>query len=157
MYEVTVSSPVGPLRLKASEEALVGIHFLRGRPDSPTRPDAAMVPVLADTARQLDEYFAGKRTTFALPLAPEGSAFQRQVWEALLEIPFGGTMSYGELARRIGQPAAVRAVGAANGQNPIAIVIPCHRVIGSTGRLVGFGGGLETKGFLLRLEAGALF
>ena len=116
-----------------------------------------MVPVLTETARQLDEYFARKRTRFDLPLAPEGTAFQRQVWQALLEIPFGQTMSYGELARRIGQPAAVRAVGAANGHNPIAIVIPCHRVIGSTGRLVGFGGGLETKRFLLALEAGALF
>src|SRR6188768_65298 len=156
VHEVTVSSPVGLLRLRASDAALVGVHFLRERPTSASQmscPDpGAPTALLAETARQLDEYFAGKRTTFELPIAPEGTPFQRQVWEALLEIPFGQTMSYGELARRIDQPTAVRAVGAANGQNPIAIVIPCHRVIGSTGRLVGFGGGLDTKRFLLNLE-----
>ena len=154
MHEVTVSSPAGPLLLRASGDALVGLHFLAHKANEPAASLDAPTPLLAETARQLAEYFAGTRTAFALPLAPEGTAFQRRVWEALLEIPFGRTESYGELASRLGQFPAVRAVGAAIGRNPIAIVIPCHRVIGSTGRLVGFGGGLETKGFVLDLEKG---
>jgi methylated-DNA-[protein]-cysteine S-methyltransferase len=102
---------------------------------------------------QLDEYFAGKRQEFDLPLAPAGTDFQCQVWQGLQEIPFGETWSYGELARHVGRPKASRAVGAANGLNPIPVIIPCHRVIGSNGKLTGFGGGLETKSFLLKLES----
>ncbi len=155
--QVTVSSPVGPLRLESSDEALVGIRFLGDAPLPPPEDVGRTPDLLAETARQLDEYFAGRRTTFDLPLAPRGTSFQQLVWTTLREIPFGQTTSYGDLARRIGRPSAVRAVGAANGQNPIPIVIPCHRVIGRTGRLVGFGGGLQAKRYLLDLEGRTLF
>ena len=106
-------------------------------------------------AEQLEAYFAGKRTTFSLPLRPAGTAFQLAVWQALTEIPYGETRSYGEIAAAVGNPKAARAVGMANNRNPISILIPCHRVIGSTGALVGYGGGLEKKLFLLELEKGA--
>ena len=110
----------------------------------------------ADARAQLREYFAAERTEFDLPLAPAGSEFQMQVWRALTEIPYGETASYGEIARRIGAPGEARAVGSANGRNPIAVVVPCHRVIGADGSLTGYGGGLERNRFLLELEAGAL-
>lgn len=113
---------------------------------------SAAIALLIRTRRQLDEYFSGQRHDFDLPLAPEGTAFQREVWQALCEIPFGQTWSYAQLARHIGRPKAMRAVGAANGRNPIPIIIPCHRVIGASGALVGFGGGLPAKVALLRLE-----
>jgi methylated-DNA-[protein]-cysteine S-methyltransferase len=123
----------------------------------PARPawqrDDAAFP---DVRRQLGEYFAGERTTFELELHLDGTAFQRTVWHALTEIPYGETISYGELARRIGRPDRARAVGTANGQNPIAVIVPCHRVIGANGKLVGYGGGLENKRRLLDLEAGLL-
>ncbi len=106
----------------------------------------------ARVARQIEEFFAGKRQTFDFPLAPEGTAFQKRVWAELLNIPFGETISYGEVARRIGNPAACRAVGSANGRNPIAVVVPCHRVIGGNGKLTGYGGGLELKDKLLAWE-----
>lgn len=109
--------------------------------------------MLALAARQLDEYFAGERREFDLPLAPRGTGFQERVWRALLAIPFGVTRSYGELARTIGRPSASRAVGAANGKNPIAIIVPCHRVIGANGTLTGYGGGLPIKRWLLEHEA----
>jgi methylated-DNA-[protein]-cysteine S-methyltransferase len=112
-------------------------------------------PLLRETARQLAEYFAGARRVFDLPLAPRGTAFQCDVWTTLATIPFGETISYAQLASRVGKPTAVRAVGAANGRNPLPIVLPCHRVIGADGSLTGFGGGLPTKQFLLQLE-GAL-
>ncbi len=121
--------------------------------NTPSEPGS----VLRDAAVQLEAYFAGELTDFDFPLEPRGTDFQLATWKALLEIPFGETISYAELARRIGKPAAVRAVGAANGANPLPIVIPCHRVIGSDGRLVGYGGGLEIKRFLLALEQGTLF
>jgi methylated-DNA-[protein]-cysteine S-methyltransferase len=108
--------------------------------------------VLADAARQLNEYFAGERTDFDLPLSLDGTGFQRTVWSGLQDIPYGETISYGELARRIGQPTASRAVGLANGRNPVSIVVPCHRVVGSNGSLTGYGGGLPRKQFLLGLE-----
>lgn len=131
------------------------IHFQAGRrprqPDATWREDAT---AFADVARQLDEYFAGARRTFDLRLAPVGTSFQTEVWQALLDIRYGETISYGELARRIGKPAASRAVGLANGSNPISIVIPCHRVIGSNGSLTGYGGGLPIKQHLLGLERG---
>ena len=152
-----VDSPVGPLLVAASEQALAAIEFRDNR--HPVRRDRTWQPgdnaVLRETERQLGEYFAGARRAFDLPLAPHGTPFQQAVWTMLATIPYGATWSYGQLARRIGKPAAVRAVGAANGRNPIPIVLPCHRVLGADGSLTGFGGGLPTKAFLLRLE-GAL-
>ena len=109
-------------------------------------------PVLIETERQLEEYFAGRRTAFDVRLDVAGTSFQRKVWNALLTIPFGQTRSYGQIAKQIGNPRAVRAVGAANGRNPVSIVAPCHRVIGSTGELTGFAGGLDVKAYLLALE-----
>jgi len=155
-------SPVGDLLFTVSESALTGIHF----------PSHDRVPkdragwqedkglgsagaLLARARRQLIEYFAGSRTTFDLPLDPSGTAFQRRVWDALRVIPYGTTTSYGEMARRLGDVRATRAVGAANGKNPIPIVVPCHRVVGSKGELTGFGGGLDRKRWLLEHE-GAL-
>jgi methylated-DNA-[protein]-cysteine S-methyltransferase len=122
-----------------------------GRPEADWQESAR--GAVGEAIRQLREYFAGRRNEFELPLAPEGTEFQRTVWNRLREIPYGETISYGELAKRVGNPKASRAVGAANGQNPIPIVIPCHRVIGSNGKLTGFGGGLPVKEALLALEA----
>lgn len=146
-------SPVGELLLSADDGGLRTLEFAAGRhPVAPrpewTRADAAF----EDLHRQLNEYFAGRRTGFDVRLAPEGSPFQLRAWEELRQIPYGATISYGELARRVGNPAASRAVGLANGRNPISIIIPCHRVIGATGKLTGFGGGLENKRRLLALE-----
>lgn len=143
-----VGSPVGPLTLTASEDALTGIAF-GGTEDNRGAPPSAL---LARTARELEEYFAGGRRTFTVPLAPSGTDFQRKVWTALRVIPYGETVSYGDLARRIGKPGAAIAVGQANSRNPIPIIVPCHRVIGSDGKLVGYAGGLEIKKALLRLE-----
>ncbi|MBS0226161.1 MAG: methylated-DNA--[protein]-cysteine S-methyltransferase [Proteobacteria bacterium] len=152
-----VASPVGRLLVAADDDGLRAIEFPRNR--HPMKRDDGWVeashPLIDEAQRQLDDYFAGTRTTFSVPLAPRGTPFQLAVWNALREIPFGGTWTYGDLARHIGQPSAVRAVGAANGRNPIPIIVPCHRVIGSDGTLTGFGGGLPTKEFLLHLE-GAL-
>jgi len=136
----------------------VTIAFTTAQPDADgvaanRQVELDVNPVLAKTIEQLREYFAGERTTFDLPLRTGGTPFQRKVWEALAEIPYGETWTYAELARRIGSPTAVRAVGAANGQNPLPIVLPCHRVIGSNGKLVGYGGGMDRKRFLLELEA----
>lgn len=153
----TFASPLGPLKLVAGGDALVAILWAQ---DDPARvPLGPMAedeshPVLAEAARQLGEYFAGARRAFDLPLAFRGTDFQKQVWAALCAIPHGETRSYGDIARAIGRPSAVRAVGAANGRNPISIVAPCHRVIGTNGALTGFAGGLEAKRFLLRLERG---
>jgi methylated-DNA-[protein]-cysteine S-methyltransferase len=157
-YYTIVDSPIGPLRLVANEDSLVAVsweekHALRDSPHANARE--LRHPVLEETARQLNEYFAGTRRTFELKLHFDGTEFQRKVWNALLTIPFGETRSYGRIAVQIGHPMAVRAVGAANGQNPIPIIAPCHRVVGSTGKLVGFGGGLPRKVHLLTLE-GAL-
>ena len=156
-YYTHCDSPVGTLLLMAGDKALTGIHFPGGRqPEIEAgwreRPDH---PVLRAATRQLEEYFAGRRRTFDLPLAPEGTPFQRDVWKALRAIPYGETQSYGDIARRIGRPKAVRAVGAANGANPISIVVPCHRVIGADGSLTGYGGGLPRKKKLLALERAA--
>jgi|HubBroStandDraft_5_1064220.scaffolds.fasta_scaffold268992_1 methylated-DNA-[protein]-cysteine S-methyltransferase len=150
-----LDSPIGKLLIAGDSDAIHQINFAKN--GKPSRPEAEWQESsrgpLAQAARQLTEYFAGKRTDFDLPLAPEGTEFQRSVWRRLQEIPYGETISYGELARRVGNPKASRAVGAANGQNPIPIVIPCHRVIGANGKLTGFGGGLPTKEALLALEA----
>ena len=149
----TLTTPIGELLLTADDDgALTGVNLPNRHPDPVgwERDDE----LLADARRQLTEYFAGERTTFDLPLRPAGAPFQLRVWEALLRIPYGETVSYGEIAREIGHPTASRAVGAANGRNPIAIVVPCHRVIGANGSLTGYGGGLECKRALLDLEVG---
>jgi methylated-DNA-[protein]-cysteine S-methyltransferase len=148
-----MESPVGPLLLATGESGLQRIEFVKGR--TPALPDPAWhedPERLREAARQLRAYFAGELETFDLPLAPSGTPFQLEVWRRLCEIPYGETISYGELARRVGNPNASRAVGLANGANPISIVIPCHRVIGSNGKLTGYGGGLSIKEKLLALE-----
>jgi methylated-DNA-[protein]-cysteine S-methyltransferase len=150
----TTDSPVGELLLVGDGRALRGLSMQEGRtavgvhPDW-TRDDEVFDPVLG----QLAEYFEGRRAAFQLPLEPQGTPFQRLVWHALRELPYGETVTYGELARRIGRPASSRAVGAANGQNPISLIVPCHRVVGADGTLTGYGGGVERKRFLLDLEA----
>ncbi len=150
-----IESPIGTLKLVASDKGLVAILWEK---DSPRRVRLSELvaneqhPVLVETERQSEEYFAGKRKTFSVALDLRGTRFQKDVWEALLAIPFGETRSYGQLARQLGNPRATRAVGAANGRNPVSIIVPCHRVIGSSGKLTGFAGGLEAKAHLLRLE-----
>ncbi|MGH8823319.1 MAG: methylated-DNA--[protein]-cysteine S-methyltransferase [Jiangellaceae bacterium] len=154
-YWTSVVSPLGPLLLTADDEGLTGLH-MDGETHGPTAPrpdwveDAAP---FAEVARQLDEYFAGDRTDFDLPLNPTGTPFQLQVWEALTAIPYGEVRSYGQIAEQLGRSGASRAVGLANGRNPIAVIVPCHRVIGASGSLTGYGGGLERKRLLLDLEA----
>ena len=152
-YYCVIESPVGRLLLAGNAQALTHVSFQDGR--HPTRPDPQWTyseTPFQTSIQQLNEYFSGKRKTFKIKLAPEGTPFQRKVWEALQTIPYGHTLSYGQIANAIGKPQAVRAVGAANGRNPLSIVIPCHRVIGSNGKLVGFGGGLSIKEALLSHE-----
>ena len=159
LHTKSIESPVGTLKLIASDRGIVAILWHN---DSPRRvrlapqTEDANHPILLKTESQLAEYFAGKRQSFDLPLDPQGTPFQRAVWDALLAIPFGETRTYGQLAKQLGNPNATRAVGAANGRNPISIIVPCHRVVGSTGKLTGFAGGLHTKSFLLELEARTL-
>lgn len=150
----TVPSPIGPLLLTASPAGLSGL-YVAGERAAPT-PDAAWredADAFAEVAGQLDAYFAGELTEFHVALDLGGTAFQREVWQALLGVPYGGTTTYGELARAVGRPGAPRAVGAANGRNPVSIVVPCHRVVGADGGLTGYGWGLGRKRFLLDLEA----
>jgi len=152
----SMQSPVGTLTLVATDDGLAAILWQNDRPGRVRlniTAEESRHPVLVDTERQLGEYFAGQRTQFALPLDWSGTAFQRQVWSALLTIPFGETRSYAQIAAQIGRPAAARAVGAANGRNPVSIVAPCHRVVGATGALTGFAGGLDVKARLLALES----
>jgi methylated-DNA-[protein]-cysteine S-methyltransferase len=150
-YAGTYDSPVGVIHLVGADGFLEGL-WLDSRPDvGEVEPDEGR---LDDVRRQLDEYFAGERTEFDVELRPTGTPFQLEVWEALREVGYGQTASYVDIARRIGRPAASRAVGAANGRNPISIIVPCHRVIGSTGKLVGYGWGVERKQWLLDLEQG---
>jgi methylated-DNA-[protein]-cysteine S-methyltransferase len=153
LHQLDLETPIGTLRLLADDDALVGVH-LPGQEDprSGAPGDGPLPPVLERARTQIGEYFAGKRRTFDLPLAPRGTEFQRSVWRALSAIPFGATRSYGEIASALGRPSASRAVGAANGQNPIAIIVPCHRVIGADGTLTGYAGGLALKEWLLRHE-----
>lgn len=160
MWTVT-QSPVGQLRLVANDEAITRIEFepfrapVDGRPLGPRDDDH---PLLVEAVRQLTAYFAGELTEFDLPVDPVGSEFQQRVWKELQSIGYGSTASYGQIAVRLGMtPAASRAVGLANGRNPVPIVVPCHRVIGSDGTLTGYAGGLERKRTLLGLESGALF
>ncbi|MEO8641024.1 methylated-DNA--[protein]-cysteine S-methyltransferase [Pseudomonas sp.] len=152
---ITFASKVGELKLVANDSRLAAILWENDKPDrvrlGPMR-QAPDNPILMRTAQQLREYFAGTRSRFDLELEFTGTEFQKKVWAALLTIPFGETRSYSEIARQIGNPSAVRAVGAANGKNPISIVAPCHRVIGASGKLTGFAGGLEAKEQLLMLE-----
>jgi methylated-DNA-[protein]-cysteine S-methyltransferase len=158
LYDL-MPSPVGELMLVATAQHLIGVHFSPHPNDvrsaggwrlasGGTPADA----ILQRTRAQLDDYFAGRTTTFDLPLGASGTPFQTQVWNALRAIPFGETVSYGEIARRLGDPKAMRAVGAANGRNPIPIIVPCHRVIGANGSLTGFGGGIDRKRWLLAHE-----
>lgn len=145
-----IESPVGRLTLIASSEGLHAILW-EGERISGLKPSKDQ-PVIAQTKTQLDEYFQGKRRSFDLPLVMQGTSFQVHAWRELLKIPYGTTVSYGEQAEKMGDKNKARAVGMANGRNPLSIVVPCHRVIGSGGRLVGFGGGLEKKAYLLNLE-----
>jgi methylated-DNA-[protein]-cysteine S-methyltransferase len=156
LFYKEMESPVGKLKLVAKSEALVAILWDQERPNR-VKLDTMNLdprhPILLETERQLSEYFAGQRTRFDLPLQPHGTEFQKKVWQALREIPFGETKSYLDLARAVGSPEASRAVGAANAKNPLSIVVPCHRVVGADGTLTGFAGGLEAKAALLALEA----
>jgi methylated-DNA-[protein]-cysteine S-methyltransferase len=148
-----VESPVGPLLLTGDESGLGSVRFAKEKTPHAPAPDWREDPrPLAEAARQLEAYFAGALRRFDLALNPTGTPFQLRVWRELEKIPYGDTISYGELARRIGKPDAARAVGLANGANPIPIIIPCHRVIGSNGKLTGYGGGLDIKERLLALE-----
>ena len=149
-----LDTPVGRLLLAREERDLRLINFQRSRPPRPDPRWRESPDAFDDVVSQLTEYFAGQRRRFELPLAPEGTPFQQRVWRELQDIPYGVTISYGQLAARIGQPTASRAVGLANGSNPLAIVIPCHRVIGANGTLTGYGGGLPIKERLLALERG---
>lgn len=148
---LVVDSPIGPLTLTAQGGALTAIDF-----GAPAGLDSGgpIDPVLAEAARQLAGYFAGELREFDMRVCPSGTPFQLTVWEALRRIPYGETVTYGELARRIGRPTAARAVGRANGQNPLPIVVPCHRVIGADGTLTGYAGGLDIKSALLAVESG---
>lgn len=153
----TMKTPVGELKLVASDRGLAAVLWENDDPKrvrlTPLVEDKSH-PVLLDAERQLSDYFAGKLKQFTLTFDPVGTAFQREVWSALSTIPFGQTRSYAQIAQQLGRPKAVRAVGAANGKNPISIIVPCHRVIGSNGKLTGFAGGLEAKELLLNLESG---
>ncbi len=158
LWKSTITSPVGELQVYATDSKLVGLLW----PDSadrrfegqskPIKIDAH--PLLSQLQLQLKQYFAGQRQTFDIPVAPQGTDFQRLAWQALTRIPYGQTRTYSQQATSIGRPKAVRAIGAANGQNPISIVIPCHRVVGKSGKLTGFAGGLDVKQYLLDLEQG---
>ena len=150
MNVIVHDSPVGPLTLVSNGARLVGLHFAGWSPPAHAVRNADSV--LTAACSQLDAYFSHRLTAFAVPLGLNGTPFQLRVWTALSEIPFGQTLSYGQLARAVGRPSASRAVGAANGRNPIAIIVPCHRVVGADGSLTGFGGGIERKRLLLNLE-----
>lgn len=166
-YYSHIESPIGKILLIASESHLLAVAMEQQRhgpeidksweyrtcPGKPDKTDKDILP-LTMAAEQLEEYFSGKRKEFSLPVELKGTEFQRRVWQELSRIPYGESISYGELARRVGSPKASRAVGLANGRNPITIIIPCHRVIGADGRLTGYGGGLPRKKFLLDFEAG---
>jgi methylated-DNA-[protein]-cysteine S-methyltransferase len=153
-YTSYLTSDVGPIRVTASDTALLSVHFLDAKEEQEANiEEATGNDITRDTIAQLQEYFSGKRTSFELPLMPAGTDFQQQVWKELVKIPFGKTDHYSAIANKLNNPLSVRAVGAANGKNPIAIIIPCHRIIGADGSLTGYAGGLWRKEFLLNLEA----
>ena len=153
MNTIAYDSPVGVLTLTSDGRSMTGLWF-EGRGAAESNAEQSSDRILDRACRELDSYFEGRLTGFTVPVNPQGTDFQRRVWSALQAIPYGVTRSYGDIARVIGSQSAVRAVGAANGANPIAIIIPCHRVIGANGSLTGFGGGLDRKRFLLDLERG---
>ena len=154
-FRTTIATPLGPMTAAFDGPALVALEFRDAAAPSASPVPSEAAASLATLRASLDAYFAGRPVAFDVPLAPAGTPFQHAVWQALRDIPFGATASYAEIARRIGRPRAVRAVGAANARNPIAIIVPCHRVIGADGTLTGYAGGLERKRALLALEAGA--
>jgi len=153
LFTTTLTSPVGPLRLIATHDALTAIYMEnhKGAPVLDTSPREDL-PVLRGAREQLEQYFAGERMSFELPLAPLGTPFQHAVWKALREIPWGSTWSYAQLARHVGREGAARAVGSANARNPLSIIVPCHRVVGTNGTLTGYAGGVATKQWLLDHE-----
>jgi len=156
LYFKSMKSPVGELKLVANETSLTAILWEQDKPNRvplDVLHEGINHPVLLEATRQLQEYFAGKLKKFTVPLSFVGTVFQQKVWQALTTIPFGETRSYGQIAKQIGHDKAVRAVGAANGKNPISIIVPCHRVIGANGTLTGFAGGLDVKAFLLENES----
>ena len=157
MLYTSFESPIGELLAVGDAEALHGLYMQEGRTGIAVRPDwEPSEEAFREVRAQLADYFAGRRAVFDLPLVMQGTPFQVRAWRALQDIPYGETISYGEQARRLGRPADPRAVGQANGRNPIAVIVPCHRVIGADGSLTGYGGGLERKRLLLELEAGVL-
>jgi len=153
MISAIYDSPIGPLTLASDGKALIQVEFDGGKYPLP-QYDLGNDSILDQTRRELDQYFAGKLRAFNVKVAPQGTEFQRKVWAALQTIPYGATRSYAQQAMSIGSPKATRAVGSANGRNPIPVIIPCHRVIGANGSLTGFGGGMERKQILLELEQG---
>ncbi len=150
MKEMIFESPVGPLLLQADGGGLKALSFLRQ--EEIKNVSTGVSPILSRAFEQLNAYFEGERTTFEIPLAPEGTDFQHKVWKELQQIPYGSTTTYGELSAKLGDEKAIRAVGRANGENPIPIIIPCHRVVGAQGKLVGYAGGLQRKKWLLKHE-----
>ncbi|MCB0290259.1 MAG: methylated-DNA--[protein]-cysteine S-methyltransferase [Calditrichaeota bacterium] len=151
-YQAFFSSEIGNIRITASETAIETLYFV----EEAAAPSPEMPPVLQECLRQLEAYFRGELKDFSLKLQPQGTAFQQSVWQQLLEVPYGSTATYLDIARRLGDRNAVRAVGSANGRNPISLIIPCHRIIGANGRLIGYGGGLWRKEWLLRHEGALL-
>lgn len=156
LYQATMSTPLGPLQIVASDQGLREVQFSSELATSSSVEVCSDHPVLHLALQQLQRYFAGELAGFELPLAPVGSVFDRRVWTELTAIPFGHTASYAQIAARVGSPRAMRAVGAANGRNPLAVIVPCHRVIGASGKLVGYAGGLERKQWLLAHESAQL-
>jgi methylated-DNA-[protein]-cysteine S-methyltransferase len=155
LFYTSMDSPIGELLLLGDDQALHGLYMQEGRKPVKISPQwQRSAAPFASVRAQLREYFAGERVAFQTPLEMDGTQFERRVWRALIDIPYGETVSYGEIAKRIDQPSAARAVGLANGRNPIAVIVPCHRVIGADGSLTGYGGGLARKRLLLELEAG---
>lgn len=152
-YKYHIDTPIGMICVESNEEAITGLFFEKNK--TQYKQEKPETDLLKRAGEQLKEYFSGKRKTFDLPLSPSGTEFQKKVWKALCTIPYGETRSYGEIAAQIGNPKACRAVGGANNKNPIMIFIPCHRVIGADGSLVGFGGGIDAKKFMFNLEKGA--
>lgn len=149
MYAAIMNTAMGSLLIKASASAITQIRFLH---DNDPVPELLGNQLTEQCITELAEYFSGQRNQFSVPVAPQGTDFQSRVWQALRDIPYGKTCSYGELARQIGKPKAARAIGMANNRNPIPIIIPCHRVVGQNGKLTGYSGGLDNKDFLLKLE-----
>jgi methylated-DNA-[protein]-cysteine S-methyltransferase len=155
IFSAQIQSPLGLMRIDATSTTLIGVYFIGQRWEPPLMANAVNQsnPIIVATKAQLDEYFLGKRTVFDLTLAPRGTDFQQRVWRQIESIQSGDLLSYGEIAKRLGSPLASRAVGAATGKNPISIIIPCHRVVGASGQLTGYAGGLDRKTHLLRLES----